>query len=98
MTDQNTHGSGAPEPDLRLEEARPDELVDYLRRASVAVYIAMDAVAADDLSPRLKQAAHEIESLRMALAELRTDFGRIADIAGQHDCQQPTMPTAGEGS
>lgn len=39
------------------------DLPDYLRRAASAVYVAMDKVAADDLSPRLLEAANLIDRL-----------------------------------
>lgn len=55
---------------------RDDELVDYLRRAAAAVYIAMDRVAADDLSPRLKEAAAEIDRLRAEVERLHRAVGQ----------------------
>jgi hypothetical protein len=45
------------------DEITPGDLPDYLRRAASAVYIAMDKVAADDLSPRLLEAANLLDRL-----------------------------------
>lgn len=44
-------------------EITAGDLPDYLRRAASAVYIAMDKVAADDLSPRLLEAANLLDRL-----------------------------------
>lgn len=44
-------------------EIAAGDLPDYLRRAASAVYVAMDKVAADDLSPRLLEAANLIDRL-----------------------------------
>jgi len=44
-------------------EIAAGDLPDYLRRAASAVYIAMDKVAADDLSPRLLEAANLLDRL-----------------------------------
>jgi len=41
---------------------------------------------------RIDDMEAQIERLRVALGELRTDFGRIADIAAQHDCQAVPQP------
>ncbi len=40
------------------------EIVGWLRKASSAIYLACEAVVADDISPKLKEAADEIERLR----------------------------------
>lgn len=52
-----------PQPTELAREIAAGDLPDYLRRAASAVYIAMDEVAADDLSPRLLEAANLIDRL-----------------------------------
>lgn len=47
----------------QTREMTVGDLPDYLRRAASAVYIAMDKVAADDLSPRLLEAANLLDRL-----------------------------------
>lgn len=50
------------------------DLPDYLRRAASAVYIAMDKVAADDLSPRLLEAANLLDRLTRQNDRLTTEL------------------------
>lgn len=45
------------------------DIVEWLIKASQAIYLATDASVADDISPRLKQAAAEITSLRSYISE-----------------------------
>lgn len=71
------------------------EIVDYLRRASVAVYIAMDAVAADDLSPHLKAAADLIERLQARVDELEEIVDQ--DAHDLEDFQQRLQTTMWHG-
>lgn len=45
------------------------DIVDWLNKASVGIYLATEASVADDISPKLKQAALEIQQLRKQLDE-----------------------------
>ena len=49
----------------------PSTDIEYLRRAAISLYLCVDENIAKDLSPRIIQAAEEIEQLRTSLEEVR---------------------------
>ena len=73
-------------------EIAAGDLPDYLRRAASAVYIAMDKVAADDLSPRLLEAANLLDRLTRQNDRLTME---LQHRAGQDIERRKRMDAAG---
>lgn len=56
------------------------DLVEYLNKAAAALYLAVDQVVADDLSPRLNEAATALEAQAKELAALRAAYACASEL------------------
>lgn len=62
------------------------DLVEWLIKAPSAIYLATDATVADDISPKLKEAANEIKRLRATACDTpRQGGGRAYAWEGPED-------------
>ena len=78
---------------MTITQATDVDLIDYLERAAVAVHIAVDAVVADDLSPKLTAAAEAIRRLTARVEELEeivdTDDSDLSEVL--HSLEQASL-------
>jgi hypothetical protein len=71
----------------------PKDLIAWLRKAALMIYAATEQEVADDINPKLKEAADLIEDLyaqraaweesRTAVANLRNDVGELRNLLEQ---------------
>ena len=55
---------------------------EYLRKAAMALYVAVDATVANELAPKLIEAADEIDKLRNEMRNLKSN---LRDTLKAHD-------------
>ena len=65
------------------------DLVEYLNKAAAALYLAVDQVVADELSPRLNEAATALEAQAKEIEALRADLESYAHLTmKEEDCRK----------
>jgi hypothetical protein len=69
------------------DSAEPTDLTRWLRKASQAIYLATDGPVADEISPKLIEAADELEAMNGTLARQGAEIVRWRDRAASSEAR-----------